>query len=560
LACEEEHPIVKQGYWWSWNDTSKDQIQFMKFVKQLKVESDSYEETSTKFTGRLPIVYRCLIEESCQGGIENEKMCTTGYVGPLCALCDKDYFYWFNSCHRCPPVWRGLLQLSLVAFIFLLIIFALVKADRLRRNHSRGVETAIDQIASKAKILIGFSQVMGGILSALSLVPWPEALLRFGGWTKVLELNIVEIANPSCFSSHFRINFLERTVLNFAGQFLLLSAIFVYFHLRYSLLSLIFSCLRKRNHNRSLARRSCLGNSWWILFLCYPSSTTKILATLPYKDWTCIKLCHYGSRLQDDCIWFLKADLSIRCDFQHGSNRSLYVICWAMALYIILLPLLLLCGLYKRHLFLTMNSVSEDPAVSTRKKFDGLKTDFFSSLSFIDENYKPKFWYWELLEMARKFLLTCGLTYFGSNSLSGVALAALIANVFVLLHIHLKPTRRKSDYALQLMSLLVTSLSLMFGTLIVLEESSSFASANAGDRQVFHVLVLLVHGIFVLYLSGRLLFAIYRSVKKCRKHTGRFKLLPFLIYFFSDEYPDEEEDSVVCSAGEDGDDCMTLNE
>ena len=202
--------------------------------------------------------------------------------------------------------------------------------------------------------------------------------------------------------------------------------------------------------------------------------------------------------------------------------------------------------------------------------------DLLKSLEFLDENYETKFWYWELLEIVRKLLLTCGLTYFGSGSLSGVAIASLIANLFMLLHAQFEPIKRKSEHSLQLLSLLVISLSLMLGTLIALEQATpndAITSDNATDRRVFSIIVLLVHGVFLTYLLGmyrlvcsylltillclcvlgRALFAAYRSVKKVRSIEGGFKLGPFLIYFFSEGSPDEcqEERSESSSGTED---------
>ena len=506
LVCKGDYPAVKPGYWWSWNDSRHEQEQFVDFAKQLEIEDDSYEESTVTFTGRLPMVYRCPLEGSCQGGTTNEEMCATGYVGPLCALCDINYFSWFNACQRCPPVWRGVLQFLLVVVLFISLMFGLFKADRLRMTYRRRATTVIDQIASKAKILIGFAQVMASVLSALAFVPWPDLLLRVGNWLKSLELNIVEIANPSCLSSHLQINFLERTVINIGAQFLLVSFVFVYYQLRYSLLASVWPCFRAQSRQRSLARRSCLRNSWWILFLCYPSTAAHIMSTLPYKEWTCTELCQYDKQLQKDCPWYLKTDLSIRCDYTYDShNKVLFVVCWSMAMYVVLLPLLMLYGLSRRRRLLTLYPVSDEKVVSLKKRENEPKDDFLTSLEFLDENYKTKFWYWELLEIARKFLMTCGLGFFGSSSLSGVAIAAFIANVFLLLHAQFKPIKRKSEQLLQLMSLLVISLSLMLGTLISLEKATcagSGPSDEATDRHIFSVIILLVHGFFVLYLLG----------------------------------------------------------
>jgi hypothetical protein len=505
LECNREYPAVKPGYWWSWANSGDEQQHYVNFVRQLKIKNDSYNKTFTAFKGNLPIVYRCQLQGSCQGGITDEEMCAKGYVGPLCGVCDIDYFSWFSACQQCPPLWRNILQLLVVVFLFALLMFGLFMADRLRMTHRRRASTIIDQISSKAKILIGFAQVMAGVLSALSYVHWPNLLLRAGIWLNLVKLNVVEMANPSCLSPHLRFNALQRIVVNVFGQCLLIFLIFVYYRLRYCLIPFIWRRFRASDQARSLSRRSCFRNCWWILFLGHPSNTAYIMATLPYKDWTCLKLCQYDNDLSQDCPRYLKADLSIQCNYYDGHHKALFITCWSMVVYVVLLPLLLVLGLYKRRGFIKSQSSSDEEFVALKERYSRSWEDFFKSLEFLDENYKTKFWYWELLEIARKFLLTCGLTYFGSDNLSGVAIAALIANLFMLLHAQFEPVKRKSEHSLQLLSLLVISLSLMLGTLIALEQATSddtTPSDNADDRCVFSVIVLLVHGIFVTYLLG----------------------------------------------------------
>ena len=372
LECNNEYPAAKAGYWWSWANLGDEQQRFVSFARQLEIRNDSYNETSMIFSGHLPIVYRCPLHASCQGGITNEEMCAEGYVGPLCGVCDINCFSWFNTCQQCPPLWRSVLQFLLVVSLFVSLMFGLFKADRQRTTHRRRASTVVNQIASKAKILIGFAQVMAGVLSALAYVPWPDLLLRAGSWMKIVELNVVEMANPSCLSSHLRINALERTVVNVSGQCLLLFLIFIYYRLRYCFIPSIWPRFRAYDQVRSLARRSCLGNSWWILFLGYPSTTAYIMAALPYKDWTCLKLCQYDNQLQHDCPWYLKADLSIRCSYyDDGYDKALFIICWSMVVYVVLLPLLLLLGLYKRRGFLKSEPCSHEEFVSLKKRKNG---------------------------------------------------------------------------------------------------------------------------------------------------------------------------------------------
>lgn len=58
------------------------------------------------------------------------------------------------------------MQLLLIVIVFAFIMLALFKADRLRMTGGNRAATVVDKIASKNKFLIGFAQVMAGVLSA----------------------------------------------------------------------------------------------------------------------------------------------------------------------------------------------------------------------------------------------------------------------------------------------------------------------------------------------------------------------------------------------------------
>ena len=523
ILCRNDSAIVKNGYWWSWqhsNSTNK-QEQYAKFIEEIQFYNDSYSNESVSFRGDLPIVYRCPLEKSCKGGVTDRGMCSEGYAGPLCSLCDNGYYYWPSECVRCPPIWRTVVQLVCVVLLLILFMFVLYKLEKLAMKGRRTAATVVDQMAAKVKIIVGFVQVMAGVVSALRYIPWPSLLLVAGSWLKSIELNVIEMASPSCISSRLRLNALQKTVVNLAVQFVLLLLVFVYYSMRYRLVPCCWPRLRCDDRTRSLARKSCMRNSWWILFLCYPSASAQIMATIPYKVWTCHQICHY--RGQQDCPWYLKVDMSIQCDYSAGEHKVLYVICWSMSVYVLVLPLLLLWGLFKRHRMTKDHQVcitNDDDFVILCDRRSSSKDDLLKSLDFLDENYERKFWFWESLEIARKFLLTCGIEYFGGSSLSGVAIAAMIANVFLVLHAHFKPIKRKSEQLLQLLSLMVISLSLMLATLIALQEATAKISASVDeyDRRVFSVVVMLVNGLFALCilgtekLSGKLLCHIFHNI------------------------------------------------
>ena len=505
LKCANESASVKGGFWWSWENAHTQMKNYLEFTNNL-TRNDSYSNSSFRFNGTLPKVYECPTKSSCSGGRASEKMCEVGYSGPLCAVCASHYYSWFNTCQSCGQKWLVGLQLALTALLFFVLLSALYLSDRFNSRHKRAT-ILLDRIAAKAKIVVGLVQVMSDIIAAFSYIPWPVALLYVASKLKAIGMNLVEFTNISCFSESLRMNALVIPIFSVTVQAIFVLSLFLYYQIRHRILPRLFSTLSSDQETMSLARRSCFRNSWWLLFLCYPSTTAYIVAVLPYRRLTCIELCQYDG--QKDCPWRLRADLSVLCDY-NKQEITLWAFCWCLVIYVIALPCLAAWALLKRHrsnhrsqinpdsILLQVSETDEDNVSVKRSVAD----DLMDSLQFLDENYKSKFWYWELVEIVRKLLLTCGVQYFGKNGLSGVAIAAIFANIFLMLHAQFKPIKRTSEHWLQLLSLMLVSCNLMMGTLIALQQGTAPETESSTDSVVFSVIVLLVNAGFMVYIGG----------------------------------------------------------
>lgn len=568
VNCSQDHQFLLPGFWWSWSFTGRYSEQhlpdYLQFVDNLLYEGEDVNLSSSSFVGNLPAAHRCPYKDSCQGHINDSEICSKGYEGPLCATCRKGFFQWFDSCIECPPLWRSLVQIFIVVALFVFLLFLLHIAER-QRNLTASGRTVVDHIASKTKILVGFGQVMAALISVLSYVPWPSVMRYLGAKLRLVELNVIEIASPSCLTDLFRVNALQRPLINITAQVIIIFFLFAYYQLRYQV---IYRCCRKKQKKGgdevSEARRSCFRNSWWILFICYPGCAGDILNTLPVKLLACKELCLSHSDSDSSCIQslsLLKADLTLECDYT--KQQWLWRLCWAALSYVIILPILLVYSLYRRHRFnstlpdtdeellLLPRGDTDQEKSPTRHRSTNSYSDFLQSLEFLDENYEKKYWYWEAVELLRKLLLTSAVVYFGRMTKSGVAITALIANLFLLLHSVCKPIRRKSEHVLQLLSLLVISLNLMMGTLVQINHPSNPDDFNtSNDTTAFSVVVLLVNCLFVLYLTGKshiytneclcyigmlmvtgkFARSMYRAIKLTRSNKGRCSIISFLLY------------------------------
>ena len=119
-------------------------------------------------------------------------------------------------------------------------------------------------------------------------------------------------------------------------------------------------------------------------------------------------------------------------------------------------------------------------------------------MSFLYENYKDDAWYWELVEVVRKLILTCGIILIGRESRAYVGLASICSGLFAIFYAFRKPIRDEFEDKLQLTSLLVIFLNLGIGVILKIPKESVPSDV---DQYVDSLLVnILVVGANVLVI------------------------------------------------------------
>lgn len=126
------------------------------------------------------------------------------------------------------------------------------------------------------------------------------------------------------------------------------------------------------------------------------------------------------------------------------------------------------------------------------------ESELISGMSFLYENYKDDAWYWELVEVVRKLILTCGIILIGRESRAYVGLASICSGLFAIFYAFRKPIRDEFEDKLQLTSLLVIFLNLGIGVILKIPKESVPSDV---DQYVDSLLVnILVVGANVLVI------------------------------------------------------------
>ena len=447
LECKDDYATLKPGYWWEWrNETHKHR--YRTFIKNMLASSPALDSFSVQFPYAMPTPYKCPAEDACKGGLDSP--CKKGYEGPLCGVCSSGYYKQLQNCAQCPSKKWMVGQLSIVAVILLIILVLLVWMSRRKVKKAQGLNQ-IDLFLSKLKIVIGFYQVTNGLLETFSYIKWPDSLEAIAKYSGVLQLNVLQIAPFQClyrglqidaFGSLFLLVSMNAGVIGFCG---------IVYQVR-KVITLRSRSLDENEKSRRLSetKEVVYRNLFFFLYVTYLSTCFKTATVLPFA---CRKLCRDDN--EEQCFKFLKADYSIQC--QGSKYHQFLILAYISSAYIVVLLTASFIILWRNHKLRLVDSVTQRPQEQNRH------VELITGLRFLFENYKHRSWYWELVEMSRKVILTSVLILVGQESRSYIGLTLVIAGMYGMLFSWIRPMQDPFENRMMFASLAVTLLNLAIG-------------------------------------------------------------------------------------------------
>ena len=486
LECKNESASLKPGYWWKWrNESYKDR--YKDFIENLLSDRPSPDAFLVQFPYPVPEAHKCLREESCKGGLDS--LCEKGYEGPLCGVCSLNYYKQMQTCKQCPSKKWIVGQLSIILFVLSIIMATFVWMSKRKIKKTRGI-SLIDMVLSKLKIVIGFYQVTSGLLEAFSYIKWPDSLKAIAKYSEILQLNILQITPVHCL---FPGSHVDAFGSLFAMMAINVTAIGL-FGIGYTVRKMIINrkCLGHGEKSRKISETKELvyRNLFFVLYVTYLNTFSKTAAVMPLA---CHKLCR--DEKEELCSKYLKADYSIECQ---GPKYQYFLIgAYISAAYIVALPAASFIALWRqRRLMLAAGDakMTQHPQGSM---------EMIKGMRFLFENYKPRSWYWELVEMSRKVILTSGLILVGQESRSYIGLALVTAGMYGILFCWIRPIQDEFDNRLMSASLGVTVFNLAVGAVSRIPAENIEASMNQYlDAALLNILVLGANALVIGLLFG----------------------------------------------------------
>ncbi|XP_078377529.1 cysteine repeat modular protein A-like isoform X1 [Oculina patagonica] len=508
LKCKDEHVTLKTGYWWEWrNETHKQRYQ--DYIKNLLAPLPELDVISVQYPYPIPKPYMCPREHSCKGSIGLlDSLCETGYTGPLCAVCSSGYYKQLQTCKKCPSKKWISGQLCIIVAILSIIIAVSVWTSK-RKKNTRKAEgfQLLDLIFSKLKIVIGFYQVTYGLLDAFSYIRWPDSLNVVAKYSEILQINLLQVAPVHCL-------FPKLHVDAFGSLFAIMAvnaALIAFSWVAYGVFKAIVLKSKGMEDNGKLrkisqAKEVVFKNLFFFLYVTYLSTCYKTANVLPLACW---ELCR--DEREELCYKYLKADYSIQC--QGAKYNHLLIGAYISTTYILALPVASIIALWKQRKALSVRS--EDGT----SKESVLNMEVTSDLRFLVENYKTRTWYWEMVEMSRKVILTSGLILVGQESRSYIGLTLVIAGLYGMLFSWMKPIKDVTENTLMSMSLAVTVFNLAVGAVSRIPAENLPASKNPYmDAVFFKILILGANTLVISLLVVQYAVQFHGYLKKWRKN------------------------------------------
>ena len=545
FVCTKDYPQLKDGYWMTWNGTNNKTCRedFKAFVANLETTGNDYDRSTMHYNFQLPMPIKCPIPGSCRGGIDSE--CSIGYSGVLCSVCSNGYSRQFNRCVKCSKPIIVILEFFGYIAAFILFCFIILLTDKMlissAYNGGHRNRTFADIVISSFKILIGFYQILLSLLHAFSNISWPQGLLRTMSALDYIQFEVLRVPSLRCIKPEWEIDVVKEFWFVLIITLTIPALSVIYFLLKACFLRFQEIDSFKLKRKRIKCGVNCIKFVALFLFTTYPLTSTKIFQILPVS-------CHSFCTAKHDgvCVHtlsYLRSDYSIPCP-TFGSHRSAMVAAYCSLVIPFGLPIVLWLLLWRYaptkqlpksdtngcSLDISLSDTLEgiDPtddylALPINCSYSNITSSshlsaeensvFLQALKFAYENYHQRCWFWEVIEMIRKFVMTVGVALLFSQTKLGLSSAIVLAVLFALLHAAKKPMKDKFENFVQLVSLLTVPINLSVGAVLQtdLSDDSRYFS-DVSESWLLGIFLMFLNSLLIFLFAGRFVKGVYKKL------------------------------------------------
>ncbi|KAJ8049896.1 hypothetical protein HOLleu_02841 [Holothuria leucospilota] len=217
---------------------------------------------------------------------------------------------------------------------------------------------------------------------------------------------------------------------------------------RFTLISTSFDSYKQR------LKSNIFTSALVVLFVTYPSICSTVFQLHPAA---CEIFCLDTEK--NHCKTLLRSDYDIDCKDLKMYHVFVHI---AIVVYVVGFPLVLFLVLRNNVKFITLHgspgpldAINEEPGRDVKNFLHESSTSTLKPIwmSFLCENYKPEYWYWEIVELSRKITQTALITLLGWGNVLTVVFTIGMSMVFLILHARHRPMKSTFEQWLQIFAL-----------------------------------------------------------------------------------------------------------
>jgi hypothetical protein len=299
------------------------------------------------------------------------------------------------------------------------------------------------------------------------------ALQDFLRWFEVFNFNIGWSVSFGCILNiDFYDKLLIATLTPIAVALILLFTYTVTFH---KLANLTISAVSHRTAIQVLSeQRARLLSRHQTAFLVMTFLVYSTVSTTVFQTFACDTIEGTGAS-------YLRADYSITCGTHKHILYRLYA-AFMILVYPIGIPAIYAYLLWSRKALLTATARNGSQTYIERRR----EHIVLNATEFLWRIYRPEMYYWELVECARRILLTGGLVFIFPNTATQAAVACLIAGCSLALVLHFRPYDDKYDHMVYITGCVIIFLSMFLALLT----KANVSGGEIRTQRVYGVLLI----------------------------------------------------------------------
>jgi len=338
----------------------------------------------------------------------------------------------------------------------------------------------IGGILMKLKLLVGFVQCLSFIPTTLRTIPWPDA---FTDLSRILNLASIDFFSAFGNLCAFSTGYLQK----FVAQMIILPCAVGVSGVAYLVAAIVLPrCCAKtaRQTTRESLRTRFFELNFLVVYTLYTSVSTSI-----FRLFDCQEV---------QGAWYLSADFTVKC-FEAEWRAYVAIGVLGIVVYTIGIPLVLFVLLRRNRAHLYADGCPEDElsrhAIVQKK------------LGAVYKDYEPHSYYFDLVDLLRRLLLTGGLIVLGDASNVQIFLGGMVCACWLCLVIWRRPYGAFWDNVLsavlsfQLLIIILSGMALEIYRLTPSYAQDPYQRAAFGAFMVVASVFVIVSSLFAIFVS-----------------------------------------------------------